>query len=203
MRHDLKTSVKSHVESKQLSDEQFDDLIKLINTQATKLTSRERSLFVRAAAVVAVIVLAVGMLWKFYPNTELSVSLLIAEEVAHNHLKMKPLEVRSSSLHDMRAYFNQLDFSLSDSSIVSSSNLQLLGGRYCSIQGFTAAQLRMKHAQTGDLETVYQAPYDKDLFKDLPNLQKGQAPVRHYINGVAIDIWVEKGILFARTFSDS
>ena len=154
------------------------------------------------AAALAVIVVAAGFLWNANVNRQSQVSLLIAEEVVQNHLKMKPLEVTSHSLHDMHAYFNQLDFSLRNSSLITTSNLQLLGGRYCSIQGFTAAQLRLKHNETGDLETLYQAPYDSKLFKELPNLQEGQAPVRHYINGIGVDVWVDKGILFARTFSD-
>ena len=116
---------------------------------------------------------------------------------------MKSLEVKSQSLHELRGYFNQLNFKLRDSSILSNQNLQLLGGRYCSIQGFTAAQLRMRHEPSGDLEMVYQAPYNKELFRDLPDLQEGQEPVRHFINGIAVDIWIEKGILFARTFNDS
>ena len=81
-----------------------------------------------------------------------------------------------------------------------SNNLELLGGRYCSIQGVTAAQLRMKQGESEDVQIVYQAPYDKELFKDLPNLQEGHEPVRHYVNGVVVDVWVENGILYARSF---
>ena len=78
--------------------------------------------------------------------------------------------------------------------------MQLIGGRYCSIQGETAAQLRMQDKATGDIQIVYQAPYNKELFRELPKLQEGQDPVRHYVNGIGVDVWVEKGILFARSF---
>lgn len=201
MRHDLKNSVKAYVESKQLNDEQMDSLLSMVNAPAEPAPRSVRAM-APIAAVLAVIVVAAGLLWNANFKQQSQVSLLIAEEVVQNHLKMKPLEVTSHSLHDMRAYFNQLDFSLRDSKLIATSDLQLLGGRYCTIQGFTAAQLRLQHNETGDLETLYQAPYDAELFKELPNLQEGQTPVRHYINGIGVDVWVDKGILFARTFSD-
>lgn len=201
MKNDLKNSVKAYIESRQLNDEQMDNLLNMVNVHAEPAPkSRQTKTFV--AAALALMVVAAGLLWNAGLKQQTQVSLLIAEEVVKNHLKMKPLEITSHSMHDMRAYFNQLDFSLRDSSLIAKSDLQLLGGRYCSIQGFTAAQLRLKHNKTGELETLYQAPYDSELFKELPNLQEGQAPVRHYINGIGVDVWVDKGILFARTFSD-
>lgn len=202
MKHDLKNSVKDFVASKQLSNEQLNSLMSLVGEHAEVTAPKRNRVVLRVAAAMAVITIAAGLLWNVGLNKQTQVSLLVAEEVVQNHLKMKPLEVTGHSMQDIRAYFNQLDFSLRDSSLIAASNLQLLGGRYCSIQGFTAAQLRMKHKETADLETLYQAPYDSELFKDLPNLQEGQSPKRHYINGIGVDVWVDKGILFARTFSD-
>jgi len=150
--------------------------------------------------VAAVLVLAIvsGLFWTF--NNKVDVAELIAEEVAYNHLKMKPMEVSSGSLSDMRNYFSKLDFSLSRSQYVAESGLSLIGGRYCSIQGDAAAQLRMMNKETGDIQIVYQAPYDKELFQDLPKLYEGHEPIRHYVNGIAVDVWVEQGLLFARSF---
>ena len=201
MKRDLKNSVKSYVESKQLSDEQLDNLMGVVNAQ-TDAAPKRSSPMLRIVAVMTLILIAVGILWNVGFKQQSEISILIAEEVVRNHLKMKPLEVTSHSLQDMRVYFNKLDFALRDSGLNASNNLQLLGGRYCSIQGLTAAQLRMKNQETGELETLYEAPYNNDLFKGLPNLQEGQTPKRHYINGIGVDIWVDKGILFARTFSD-
>ena len=203
MKHELKDSVKKYVQSKQLNEKQLDELMGLVDTQSKTANTTNQFRWLRAIAAVLVIGFAIGLYWNTTIRSYSEVSLLIAEEVVHNHLKMKPLEVSSHSLHDMRAYFNQLDFSLRSSSVIENTSLQLLGGRYCSIQGITAAQLRLKDKRTGDLETLYQAPYNKELFKDLPKLQEGQAPVRHFINGIAVEVWVEKGILFARTFSDT
>ena len=194
MKHELKTSVKNYVESKQLSEQQLHNLMELVGT------TKKFPIWPRAVAAIVIIAIAIGF-WQVNNRNLAEVSLMIAEEVVHNHLKMKPLEVTSHSLQDLRVYFSQLDFPLRDSNIIAGGNLNLLGGRYCSIQGITAAQLRLRDEKTGDLETVYQAPYNKELFRELPNLQEGQTPVRHFINGIGVDIWVEKGILFARTYS--
>ena len=201
MKRDLKNSVKSYVESKQLSEEQLNSLLGMVNAQKGT-TPKPGWKTLRMVAVLASILIAAGLLWNVGFKQSSEISILIAEEVVRNHLKMKPLEVSSHSMDDMRAYFTELDFALRGSSLITSRNLQLLGGRYCSIQGVSAAQLRLQDQKTGVLETLYEAPYSSDLFKELPNLQEGQTPKRHYINGIGVDIWVDKGILFARTFSD-
>lgn len=199
MKHELKKSVKDYVESQQLSNEQLETLTKLINSRHAK-SSRNKEFKLRAIAAALVVSIALGMFWGIGARNQTNVSQLIAEEVAHNHLKMKPMEVSSGSLNEVRAYFSKLDFSLSRSNFVVNNNLQLIGGRYCSIQGETAAQLRMKDITTGDIQIFYQAPYNKDMFRDLPKLRQGQEPVRHYVNGIGVDVWVEKGLLFARSF---
>ena len=75
----------------------------------------------------------------------------------------------------------------------------LIGGRYCSIQGVRAAQLRLKDSKTGQIQSLYQAVYDAKVFSGLPELKEKQKPVTVYSKGLAVDIWVEKGLLFALT----
>ena len=199
MKQELKKAVKGYVESQQLSNEQLRDLTQMFNAQ--RENNKPKSLVkMRVIAAGLVLALALGMFWGFGVNHQADVSQLIAEEVSYNHLKMKPMEVTSTSLNDVRVYFSKLDFSLSPSQFVANNNLQLIGGRYCSIQGETAAQLRMQDKATGNIQIVYQAPYNKELFRELPKLQEGQDPVRHFVNGIGVDVWVEKGILFARSF---
>lgn len=200
MKDSFKNSMKNYLESHELSDQQFDDLSKLLNEDGIRKPHRH-IWTISVAASLFVIALAMGMLINggFFKQTESA--LLIAEEVAKNHLKMKPLEVTGNNLNDIKPYFSALEFSLSSSNYIENNNLKLLGGRYCSIQGISAAQLRMKQDGSENVQIVYQAPYDKELFKDLPNMQEGQDPVRHYVNGIAVDVWIENGILFARSFS--
>lgn len=195
----LKQSVQNYLGSKKLNKSQVDELEQLIKRH----DSRPEKLHVigfNVAAAVLVSVIIASLVWIFNGQYKVDMAEMIAEEVAYNHLKMTPIEVSGSSLDDMRTYFSKLDFSLSHSQYVADKGLQLIGGRYCSIQGDAAAQLRMKDTQTGDIQIIYQAPYDKESFKDLPKLYEGQVPTRKFFNGIAVDIWVEQGVLFARSF---
>ncbi len=200
MKNGLKNSVKDFIESQELNGEQLDNLTRLINSKQEKQLKEKRFKF-RAIAAVLIAVVSASAYLGFIENNNTNIPQLIAEEVAHNHLKMKPLEVSGGSLNDVRVYFEKLDFALTHSSYVANNNLQLLGGRYCSIQGETAAQLHMRDEKTGATQIVYQAPYDKEMFAELPDLQEGQMPVRRFVNGIAVDVWVEKGVLFARSFN--
>ena len=200
MKDELKKSVQGYISSKKLDQEQLSALESLMHNSTEKPSSAGLLKF-NVVAVMLVIALASSLIWSLSIDSRTQVAELIAEEVAYNHLKMKPMEVSSKSMEDVRAYFSKLDFSLSQSKYIADNGLILIGGRYCSIQGEDAAQLRMQNEKTGDIQIVYQAPYNKKLFRDLPKLYEGQAPVRHFVNGIAVDVWVEKGILFARSFN--
>ncbi|GIU15006.1 MULTISPECIES: hypothetical protein [unclassified Shewanella] len=120
-------------------------------------------------------------------------SIKIAAEVAKNHIKMKPLEVQTAELSTLRDYFTALDFTPASSSRIGGGK-QMIGGRYCSIQGLTAAQIRFADKQP---LTLYQVQYDKALYGELPSVDLGQQPIELVDRGVAVSIWVEKGLLMA------
>ena len=156
------------------------------------LSVRRRSAF-SAAFVAAFAFLCIGFgLFSYLPSG--NVEMDIAREVAMNHIKMKPLEVEASGLAPIRDYFTQLDFSIVESRRFVNQNI--LGGRYCSIKGVTAAQLRYQTADTG-LVTLYEVGYDKEIFADIPNLDQGESPKRIVLDGLSIELWLEKGLLMA------
>ncbi|HAB05850.1 MAG TPA: hypothetical protein DCE35_10755, partial [Alcanivorax sp.] len=51
----------------------------------------------------------------------------------------------------------------------------------------------------GSLHTLYQAPYDRDAYRELPRLEEGEPPRVVSMRGVEVAIWVQKGVLFALT----
>ena len=128
-----------------------------------------------------------------------SMSWKIADEVARNHVKMKPLEVRTEQLSQLRDYFTQLDFTPVNSSFLTKANdtdSKMLGGRYCSIQGLTAAQIRFSQKDKQPI-TLYEVQYDPSLYGEQPILEQGDKPTELMVRGVAVSIWVEKGLLMA------
>jgi len=123
----------------------------------------------------------------------------IANEVVTNHLHLKPLEIESNQIAGLQGYFTLLDFQPINSRNIDKQQMQLLGGRYCSLQGITAAQLRFQSTPDNRIRTLYQVAYDPAVFSKLPDIDKNQQPVSTYAKGIKVSIWVEKDVLFALT----
>lgn len=150
------------------------------------------------AAVVIFAALAPVLAWLSYSYLGgRDLPWLIADELTSNHLKLKPMEVRGARIADIRGYFTELDFIPVQTRMPKASDLVLLGGRYCSVQGVTAAQLRLRADEAAPLRTLYQAPYDPRRFGPVPSLDDGERPMTLGARGLEVRLWVEKGILFA------
>lgn len=127
----------------------------------------------------------------------------IAAEVVKNHLKQKPLEVKTSSMVEVQGFFNKLDFLPQSSTILAKRFLiedgAMLGGRYCSIKGVTAAQLRYKDA-SAKINTLYEVGYNPLLFGVLPDVAAGEIPREIVIKGLRVSLWHEQGILMVLVY---
>lgn len=204
----LKNSIQEKFEDIQLDVEQLERLSQLqsgtstakpdTKKEAENDSSYRRWLSLASAAMVLMFALGFLMPDMLKQSNENLVA-EIAAEVVKNHLHRKPLEVKASKLDGVRSYFTRLDFEPVESNYLFDRGLAMLGGRYCSIQGVTAAQLRFKAGEEDDINTLYQVGYDPAVFKQLPNYDKAQAPVVSYSKGIKVTIWVEKGVLFALT----
>ena len=194
----LKTSAQQHFNNKSLSPKQLNQLLAMQENHIGQKTIRAFSWYktVSVASVLMLSVLGIYLINSPYFSTQ-TIEQRIAEEVAGNHLKLKPLEIRANTMQEITAYFKQLDFSPVSPSSVKLSKQNLLGGRYCSIQGVTALQLRLMNNKTNKVQTLYETEYDKQVFKDFPELKEGSKPLTVYVKGMKVDMWMEKDILFA------
>lgn len=191
----LKNVVHDFVEKKSLSDKQLESLMQLQQTSVKK----ESNVKYRWIAIAVVFFITMGNVFYFTMSPEIALDQRIGSEVAKNHINLKPLEIQTSSMKVIRGFLTELDFSPVESILLKGSSKKLIGGRYCSIQGVTAAQLRLRDSETGQIQSLYQTVYDEKVFYDLPLLKENQKPITVYSKGLAVDIWVEKGILFALT----
>ena len=214
----LKQAIIEQVEQPSLPDDQLDTLL---NLQTELLSPQERidqplvnhsfssressgkpstgkpaaSVTGRWIAIAAVLVLSisVGLLW----NTQPDYSRDIAMEVVENHLKLKPLDIATDSMQGLRGFFTQLDFSPTQSDVLNNrfslTDTQLLGGRYCSIKGDTAAQIR--YQGSSGLATFYQVDYQPDRFGHIPDIELGETPITLTAKGLNVSMWVEMGLL--------
>lgn len=121
----------------------------------------------------------------------------VANKLASNHLKLKPLEMTTSHFTEIQNYFDKLDFIPIESSRLTKLTKGLLGGRYCTISSVPAAQLRYKSLNDQPI-TIYQAHYDEEIFDWMPDVQAGEPPIVRNSKGLTISLWQEKGLVFAR-----
>lgn len=203
MKAPLKNSIQEKFSQIELSDDKLDKLMALqtkhLNTQEDEsaVTSYEPLIKPSILAFAAMILLTFSV-FIFQPYQQTNMAVEIANEVTHNHFKLKPLEVESSVLSEVNSYFTKLDFEPISSHLLATQKMTLLGARYCSLQGITAAQIRYK-SEDGKVTTFYEVPYNKDIYSDMPIIEKGDEPIVSYSKGMGVKIWVEKGILMAMT----
>jgi len=200
----LKKAVIQKIEQERLSQDEVHELlgIQTHNTQTpgepqAGVTKPSGFIF-KQAATLKVIAASIGLIlgfWFVQPQVSNHQPQTIAAEVAKNHLKLKPPDIEANNLKQLKLYFTDLDFRLSPSQIFDVES-RLLGGRYCSIMGVTAAQLRLQSQhQAKGISTFYQVAYDAKHFGKIPSVELGEKPLTQLSKGLKIQLWVEKGLL--------
>ena len=194
MKKPLNDAFDDFYRQQQLSSEQINRLDQLasgVTVSESKPTSK-RTFPLIVGTVITLGLLVMVMLYPMYLKQDMV--LQIAKEVAKNHIKQKPLEIEGASLATVGQYFQELDFVPTQSSLLAQQSTQLLGGRYCSVQGVTAAQLSYRESD-GSRFTLYESAYDRNVFPNFPEVERGERPIRTFHSGLEIQIWVEKGVL--------
>lgn len=115
--------------------------------------------------------------------------LKIAKEVSYNHNKQIPSEIVSNDHTFISKFLDRLDFSIQKSKNLSERYV-LVGGRYCSIQGHIAAQLKLQIEGTASSFTLFQ-------FKAPDSFGLSDQVHTENVNGVEVKIWQEGPIGFA------
>lgn len=193
----LKDAIRSHAQSEKLAPEQLSELMSMQHAVLDD-TPKPAQRFPYVVAVAACLVLVVSLFVWNTSNKQYAHD--IALEVVENHLKLKPMDIKTQSMTEIQSFFTQLDFSPAQSSLLEDRfalpEQLMIGGRYCSVKGVTAAQLRYRGADEA-LRTFYEVGYDKDKFGRMPDIDKGEAPKEIIVKGLKVTMWVEKGLLMA------
>ena len=189
MENPLKHNLKKHFREHRLSAEQLEKLNQVQIEGKRENWRGRRTLF--AFAVILLIIVAV---WRLPSQTSLSSR--IAAEIATNHLKRVPSEINSDSLQSVQEYLNRIDFALIESSQLTANRWKLLGGRYCSIQGKLAVQLKMRNKQDNLLHTLYQVPFP------ITGIDEEHLPQEIFVDGAKVKLWREKDLLLGLVKTD-
>ncbi|MCG6869672.1 MAG: hypothetical protein LJE91_13370 [Gammaproteobacteria bacterium] len=123
-----------------------------------------RNTWIAVAALLVLVVVGVTVPWVSRFGGPENLIDEIAAEVVENHLHNKPLEVDTTRIAGIQECFTRLDFMPVESRYLADRGLTLLGGRYCSLQGVTAAQLRFAAVGEDELYTLYEFGYDPKVF---------------------------------------
>ena len=194
MKVPLRQAVRQHLEAQRLSESDLQRFQQLAHPRPA--ARRPMSWYWAAFASVLLLAVTIALPFLWQGENGADIAQRIAEDVALNHLKLRPLDVEADQIPALAAYFTRLDFALRDSSLITDADgMHLLGGRYCSVLAEPAAQLRLQRAP-GHVLTLYEAAYDPQVFTGLPNLDQGEPPLVRYARGIRVMIWIEKGLLF-------
>jgi hypothetical protein len=172
---DLKEKLKGHYHDAKLSEGQ---LSRLEGLQSNKRAGLFNWSHYAAASLV------IALIFTFYPKE--SNLQKIANEVIYNHKKNLPSEYLVNEFLDLNQRLLKLDFKVKSSPQL--AHYEVVGGRYCSIQGNTAAQIKIKY--NGITSTLYQSNFT--------DVNKEELPFQLNKDGVNVMIWVEGGLLFAK-----
>lgn len=187
MNYPLKEQVKKYFDAHSLSEDQIQKLLE--RQKKAKEEIKLKKLQVYAGLAVSVASLLVVSTYLFLNDqSELNIE-HFPEEIAYHHNKQMSSEYKASSIKGLKKHLTKLDFSLADSELLPESEWEVLGARYCSLQGRLAAQIKIRNTREGEIYTLYQM--------DLPdNLDSKFTPFDEFHDGVRVRIWSEKGLLF-------
>ncbi|GJM15127.1 MAG: hypothetical protein DHS20C13_04540 [Thermodesulfobacteriota bacterium] len=174
-----KENIKEYYSNKSLGEEKVHLLL-------GKHSKKNRIWMLSKIAIAALLIM--GFIFTIFQFQNSNIEDRIVKEIAMNHNKQLNVEFPSDSLSDLQTKLTKLDFQLDKAEGFISDNYILMGGRYCSIQGNLAAQLKIKNNHTNDFETLYIT----ELNPDLENVESADVNTE----GVNIKIWNEDGLLY-------
>ena len=135
-----------HYREKHLGDERVNQILGAGKAGVNRGTIRT------AVATAAILIVGFG-LYARYESWQ-SVTHRVLQEITMNHEKGLDIEVASADYRDLQSRLDRIDFDISPGKEIRGS-FELIGGRYCSIQGELAAQLKVKHTASGIIHTLY------------------------------------------------
>lgn len=131
--------------------------------------------------------LGLGLLFHAFHWQTNSADLVFAE-IAMNHNKQLAMEYQSDDYQQLSALMTRLEFPLNQPPSLGGQH-QLVGGRYCSIQGQLAAQLRLTQPDTLATETLYVTPLNEKL-RSIDTGLRTQ-------DGVSVETWRDERLFYA------
>ncbi|MEM9445417.1 MAG: hypothetical protein AAGA18_08685 [Verrucomicrobiota bacterium] len=111
----------------------------------------------------------------------------VARDLIKNHNKQLRPEIVSSSYNEIQGYLTRMTVSVEPAEIFL-EKFEIIGGRYCSVQGELAAQLKVREKESNRMGSLYVCS-DKSMLDRI-------RPDVYEINSQLVEIWKDKGRIF-------
>jgi len=167
-------TIKEYYQDQRMSDDSIDQILdrgrQVAQDRQAAPINRERFFTVSqiklgALAFAASFLLAIVISQTyFFTRSTTETTELVLAEIAMNHNKRLNVEYPYQEFQKLQVAMDRLDFKLTPM-IDLPGKFSLLGGRYCSIQGKLAAQLKVKDIDSGNIATLYVTPSTNKLQK--------------------------------------
>ncbi|MDA1316228.1 MAG: hypothetical protein O2968_23155 [Acidobacteria bacterium] len=185
-RRDLDNHLRAHYAAQRLPAERVARILAVSDTVAGPASWWRRPQWLAAAAALVLLIGGAGFWWR----APVRMTARVAAEVAHNHLKGEAPEVQADRFGPIQLALAKLYFPLAPSAAHPlPDRLTLVGGRYCSVQGEPAAQIRLLEPD-GHPCTLY-------VTRSTGNRLASVRPGEYEAAGVRVRIWHDEGRLFA------
>ncbi len=180
---EIEKQVKEFYNSKSLSIEQFEAIGNGLNNK-----NKQQIVVSNILKYAAVFIVFVGILYSLFllpKQRQNSIVNEFADEIAFNHRKKLPAEIKTNNVLVLNKKMDKLDFEIVLPQKIS-TNLVLKGGRYCSVDNRIAAQLKLENKQ-GKRVTCY-------VFKKNENFEFDKKVIK---DNVEVTFWDDKVLIFA------
>lgn len=176
---DLDELIRKHYMQQSLPDQRINALL------APSQPIRRRLLFGMGMGLAAGF-LGAGWIFHFFGSGD--PLLRISSEIALNHFKRLPVDVQTDDFTAIGSLLPQLAFTLRRPVQLEQAT-RLIGGRYCSIDGQLAVQLRL-HSESRPAGQTLFATRVTEALRPIAGQQTTH-------DGLTIRYWIEDGVFFA------
>ncbi|MEM9157598.1 MAG: hypothetical protein AAGB46_01010 [Verrucomicrobiota bacterium] len=189
----LDDEVKKYFEAQQLSGDMVAKILKQGLEEKEKGASSARKwwlTWVPVAAAAAIVMAFAFQLGQSHDQDDYTYD--VAGQIAMRHESTAPLDVESASYEGVQEGLNKLGFSVTPEKKGSLlAAYEVIGARYCRLEGQSGAHMRVKNRVTGAICTLYVASL-KGSLKDLEGSDAHLDLEAH-----EVDMWEDGGRLFA------
>ena len=137
--------------------------------------------------VAALVLLTIGIGLWLHISTD-SITHEVVAEIGRNHRQHGALVVESGQYGAVQAALSELDFPIRPRRDELVRDFVLAGGKYCTIQGSRAAQLKLNHRESGIIHTLYIFP--------MADNAKGVEPGIYETNGMQVELWTDRTLVY-------